>query len=106
MLPEITPTALAEKLKSTAPPLLVDVREPHEYRFCRIEGAQLKPLGDIDDWAPDLDREADIVLMCHTGVRSGHATLYLQHLGFKHVANLRGGIDAWSEEVDPEVPRY
>lgn len=106
MLPEITPKALAEKLKGAAPPLVIDVREPHEYRYCRIEGAQLKPLGDIDDWAVGLDHETDIVLMCHTGVRSGHATLYLQHLGFKRVANLRGGIDAWSVEVDPQVSRY
>jgi rhodanese-related sulfurtransferase len=106
MLPEISPKELEEKLKGPNPPLLIDVREPHEYRFCRIEGAQLKPLGDIEDWAQELDREAEIVLQCHTGARSGHAAMYLKHLGFKKVANLRGGIERWSTEVDPEVPRY
>ena len=106
MVPEITAKQLAEKLKSPNPPLVVDVREPHEYRFCRIEGAELKPLGEIDDWADTLDRDAEIVLQCHSGVRSAQATMYLKQLGFKHVANLRGGIDAWSREVDPAVPRY
>ncbi len=106
MVPEITAQALAEKLKSEQPPLLVDVREPHEFRFCRIEGAQLKPLGDIEDWAKELDQEAEIVLQCHTGMRSAHATAYLKSLGFKRVANLRGGIEAWSVTVDPEVPLY
>lgn len=106
MLPEISPKELAEKMKGPNPPLLVDVREPREFLFCRIEGAQLKPLREIQEWAEALDQEAEIVLQCHTGVRSGQATLYLQYLGFKRVANLRGGIEAWSLEVDPEVPRY
>ena|SRR5687768_15075181 len=106
MVPEITPQTLKEKLKTDKPPLIIDVREPHEYRFCHIEGAQLMPLGDIEDWAQELDREAEIVLQCHTGVRSAHATAYLKSLGFQQVTNLRGGIDAWSVAVDPEVPRY
>jgi rhodanese-related sulfurtransferase len=105
-VPEVTPPELAEKLKSPNPPLLIDVREPYEFGLCRIEGAQLKPLGGIMDWAQSLDREAEIVLQCHTGVRSGQATAYLRHLGFKRVFNLRGGIDAWSRLVDPSVPRY
>ncbi len=106
MIPEITPQELADRLKSETPPLLIDVRQPNEFRFCRIEGAQLKPLGDIEDWAEELDKEADIVLQCHTGARSGQATAYLKSLGFKRVANLRGGIEAWSRQVDPNVPRY
>ena len=106
MVPEINPKELAEKLKGPNPPLLIDVRELHEYRFCRIEGAQLKPLGDIMDWAQELDKEAEVVLQCHSGIRSGQATAYLRSLGFKHVANLRGGIDAWSVMVDRAVPRY
>lgn len=106
MLPEISAKDLADKLKSPNPPLLIDVREPNEFRFCRIEGAQLKPLGDIEDWAEELDKDVEIVLQCHTGARSGHATMYLKQLGFKRVANLRGGIEAWSSQVDPNVPRY
>ncbi len=106
MLAEITPKQLAEKLKSAAPPLIVDVREPFEYEYCRIEGAVLKPLGEIMRWAQELDKEAEIVLQCHTGSRSAQATQYLSRLGFKRVLNLRGGIDAWSAQVDSSVPRY
>jgi rhodanese-related sulfurtransferase len=106
MLPEISPRQLKEKLDSPNPPLLVDVREPNEYQFCRIDGAQLLPLGQIMQWAETLDREREIVLQCHTGYRSMQAALYLRRLGFKHVYNLRGGIEAWSQQVDPTVPRY
>jgi rhodanese-related sulfurtransferase len=106
MIPEITPQQLAEKLHGPNPPLLIDVREPYEYEYCRIEGAQLKPLGQIMIWAKDLDPEAEIILQCHTGMRSAQATGYLQSLGFKRVFNLRGGIEAWSIQIDPSVPRY
>lgn len=106
MLPEMTPAELAEKMKGPNPPLLVDVREPDEFRYCRIEGAELMPLAEIGRWSKDLEREREIVLQCHTGYRSGQAARYLMSLGFKHVYNLRGGIDGWSEQVDPDVPRY
>jgi rhodanese-related sulfurtransferase len=106
MVPEITPVQLAERLAGEQPPLLIDVREPDEYEYCRIEAAQLKPLGDIAHWAAELDRDAEIVCQCHTGYRSGQAAQYLTRLGFKHVYNLRGGIDAWSVQVDPTVARY
>jgi rhodanese-related sulfurtransferase len=106
MVPEITPVELAEQLRSPAPPLLIDVREPFEYDYCRIEGAQLKPMGGIMTWLNELDKEAAIVFQCHTGVRSMQVAQYLQRLGFKRVFNLRGGIDAWSVQVDPTVPRY
>jgi rhodanese-related sulfurtransferase len=106
MLPELTALQLAEKLRGADPPVLIDVREPHEYAYCRIPGAHLKPLGEIEVWAHELDPGAEIVFQCHTGVRSYHAARYLQRLGFKSVYNLRGGIEAWSLEVDPAVPRY
>jgi len=106
MLPEITPRELADALKGDNPPLVIDVREPHEFAFCRLGEAQLKPLGQIRAWARDLDPEADIVLMCHSGFRSGQGTMFLRQQGFKRVRNLRGGIDAWSVTVDPTVPRY
>jgi rhodanese-related sulfurtransferase len=106
MIQEITPQELAAKLKSPEPPLIIDVREPFEYAYCRIAGALHKPLGEITRWAQELDREAEIVLQCHSGVRSAQATQYLSRLGFKNAKNLRGGIDAWSAQVDPSVPRY
>jgi rhodanese-related sulfurtransferase len=106
MIPEITARQLAEKLKGPNPPLLIDVREPHEHAFCAIPGAQLKPMGQTPVWMQDLDPHAEIVLQCHTGVRSLQVAMYLRRSGFSNVANLRGGIDAWSVEVDPSVPRY
>jgi rhodanese-related sulfurtransferase len=106
MPPEITVAELAEKLKSASPPLLIDVRESNEFAYCRIPGAELRPLGEIQTWARDLDPEAEIVLQCHTGMRSAQAANYLARLGFKHVYNLEGGIDAWAEEIDPDMPRY
>jgi rhodanese-related sulfurtransferase len=106
MLPEITPRELDAKLKGPNPPLLIDVRDADEFAFNRIEGAQHKPLAQIAAWAKELDPEAEIVLHCHVGARSGQATLYLQRLGFKHVYNLKGGIDAWSLQIDPDIERY
>jgi len=106
MIADITPQQLAEKLQGLNPPLVIDVREPYEYAYGRIEGAQLKPLGQIVGWAKTLNPEAEMVLYCHVGERSAMATAYLQNLGFKRVLNLAGGIDAWAALVDPNVPRY
>lgn len=106
MLPEISPRELSEKLKAPNPPLLVDVRQPNEFQYCRIEGAMLKPLPQIGQWSAELDPEQEIVLQCHTGVRSAQAVMFLRQRGFKRVVNLRGGIEAWSLQVDPSVPRY
>jgi len=106
MIADITPQQLAEKLQGPDPPLVIDVREPYEHAYCRIEGAQLRPLGQIRVWAKALDPEAEMVLYCHVGERSAMATAYLQNLGFKRVLNLAGGIDAWAALVDPNVPRY
>ena len=106
MIPEISPLDLSRRLAEPNPPVIVDVREPDEYAYAHIDGAQLKPVDDIEQWAGDLDREAEYVLQCHSGGRSGHATAYLKSLGFKRVFNLRGGIDAWSRQIDPTIPRY
>jgi rhodanese-related sulfurtransferase len=106
MVPELTAPQLAEKLKSGNPLLLIDVREADEYAYCRLKSGQLKPLGDIMQWAKDLDPKAETVCYCHTGQRSYVAAGYLQQLGFKNVFNLAGGIDEWSVLVDPQVPRY
>ena len=106
MIADLTPQQLAAKLKGPNPPLVIDVREPYEYAYSRIEGAQLEPLGQIVVWAKTLNPEAEMVLYCHVGERSAMATAYLQNLGFKRVLNLAGGIDAWAALVDPNVPRY
>ena len=103
---DITVGELAERLKNGDAPVVVDVREPEEYAFARIEGAVLKPLGDILNWAQELDLDHEYVMQCHVGERSAYAAVILQQMGFERVRNLIGGIDAWSAHVDPSVPRY
>jgi adenylyltransferase/sulfurtransferase len=86
---------------------LIDVREPHEYQAARIEGAELKPLGRIMQWASELgDMDQEIILHCHHGMRSDRACQFLAAQGFTKLKNLLGGIDEWSLKIDPGVPRY
>ncbi len=103
---QMTVTELAERIKNGTAAILIDVREPNEYAYARIPGAVLKPLGGIYQWAHELDKDQEYVLLCHTGSRSFQAAYMLERMGFKHVYNLRGGIDDWSRRVDPSVPRY
>jgi adenylyltransferase/sulfurtransferase len=85
---------------------LVDVREPHEAAIARIAGAVLMPLRTLPARVAELDRDREIVLMCHHGQRSQRALEFLRQSGFGKLKNLRGGIDAWSREVDATVVRY
>lgn len=87
-------------------PLLLDVREPLEYEYCNIAESKLVPMGEIPGIAHTLDPERDVVLICHHGVRSYRIACYLESIGFAHVINLEGGIDAWAREVDPSIKRY
>jgi adenylyltransferase/sulfurtransferase len=103
---EIDPRGLAAMLAGSAPPLLVDVREPYEWRIARIEGATLVPLSTFGDAAEALDPHRETVLSCHHGTRSRAAAEHLVDLGFRSVWNLTGGIARWSDDVDPRVPRY
>jgi adenylyltransferase/sulfurtransferase len=82
------------------------VREPHEYEIARIPGARLIPLGQLPNRLDELDRNADIVAHCKSGGRSQKAVDLLKQNGFQHVRNLTGGILAWSDKVDPSVPKY
>ena len=85
---------------------VLDVRNPQEWDVCRIEGAQLIPLPELADRLGELDPAATIVAHCHSGMRSARAVNFLRQMGFSRAINLAGGIDAWSVEVDPRVPRY
>jgi molybdopterin/thiamine biosynthesis adenylyltransferase/rhodanese-related sulfurtransferase/molybdopterin converting factor small subunit len=85
---------------------LLDVRNPPEWEIGRIEGARLIPLGELQDRLGELDPAATIVAYCHHGARSARAVNLLRQMGFSRTINLAGGIDAWSDEVDPSVPRY
>lgn len=106
---EITIGQLAEiRQQNSAPHRLIDCREPEEWDICRIEGAELFPLGDIPvgfaDRLPHLDEP--IVVYCHHGMRSGKATQFLRQKGYQRVWSLQHGIDGWSLDQDPAVPRY
>src|SRR5215211_543452 len=105
-VPEISVADLKRIRDSTAEVELVDVREPYEFEIARIEGAKLIPLGELRERLGELRPERELVIHCHTGVRSAHAVQLLQQAGFTRARNLSGGIDAWSREVDPAVPRY
>lgn len=85
---------------------VLDVREPFEHELCRIEGSKLIPLGELRLRIGELNRSADTVIYCHVGARSARAVELLSSEGFSRVRNLKGGIRAWAEEVDPRMPIY
>lgn len=104
---EITATELNELLQSGANIQLIDVRQPAEYNFARIPGSKLIPLGEIASRMDELDPSREIIVHCKMGGRSAQAIQVLERAGFKgSMRNLRGGITAWSNEVDPKVPKY
>ncbi len=107
MVREIEP-ADAEKRLRTSPGkvLLLDVREPFEREMAVIQPSLHIPMGEIPDRSGEIPRDREVIVYCHSGSRSMMVAGYLEGLGFKSVANLAGGIDAWSVKVDPSVPRY
>ncbi len=106
-LEEITATELNRWIKEQADLQIIDVREPHEYEFARIPNAQLIPLGQIVNRICEIEPGKTTVVQCKGGVRSAKAIGYLKDAGFEgRLINLKGGITAWSDEVDPTVPKY
>ena len=105
-IPEMSPHELKRKMDAGEPFELIDVREPFEYEIARIDGAKLIPLGEITERSGELTGEQPIVVHCHSGKRSAQAARLLQQRGFANVYNLDGGIDAWSDQIDPDVPKY
>jgi molybdopterin/thiamine biosynthesis adenylyltransferase/rhodanese-related sulfurtransferase len=103
---EIEPHQVAEMLKNDAQVQLIDVREPHELEISRIEGADLIPLGSLASEMHELDSTQEIILICRSGSRSARALEILVGAGFEKIKNLRGGINAWAEQVDPSLPHY
>ncbi|MBA2430590.1 MAG: molybdopterin-synthase adenylyltransferase MoeB [Chthoniobacterales bacterium] len=104
--PEISVQELKRRLDRDEPLLLVDVREPFEFQIARIGGAKLIPLGQLPQRLAEIRDAPEVVVHCHSGVRSAHAVEMLRESGMTNVFNLAGGIDAWSVEIDPSVPRY
>jgi adenylyltransferase/sulfurtransferase len=97
---------LAGLLNGDNPPHLIDVREPHELQIAALEGADLIPLGQLAARLSELDSAKELVLFCKSGTRSTRALELLVGAGFRKVKNLKGGINAWAEEVDPSMPVY
>ncbi len=86
---------------------LIDVREPWEFETSRIDGSELMPMGDVPARAhQELDPDERLVVLCHHGIRSMNVTVWLRNQGFEQAQSVRGGIDAWSAEVDAAVKRY
>jgi len=103
---DIEPTEVRAKLDRGDKFTLVDVREPHEFQICRIPGSILIPLGELQKRLAELDPNAEIVAHCKSGARSAKAVDFLKQSGYKKVRNMKGGILAWSDKVDPTVPKY
>jgi adenylyltransferase/sulfurtransferase len=103
---DIDPVEVKAKIDRGDPFVLIDVREPHEYQICRIPYAKLIPLGDLPKRVNELDSADEIVAHCKSGMRSAKAVDFLKQAGFRKVRNMKGGILAWSDKVDPTVPKY
>ncbi len=104
-IPEITPRDLKSRMDKGDDLYILDVREPHEYDICNLNG-HLIPLGELPRRVHELDSSREIVAHCRSGKRSAEAVEFLQKAGFRKIWNLKGGILAWSDDVDPSVPKY
>ena len=105
-VPEVTVEELKSKLDRGDDVYVLDVREPNEYQICRIDGATLIPLGELPNRTAELDRDREMIVHCKMGGRSAKAVALLQERGFTRVSNLKGGILAWIDRVDPSQSKY
>lgn len=106
VLPEISVLELKRKLDADEAVQIVDVRDPEEFAFCRIPHSKLIPLTELPSRMSEIDPEVPTVLHCKMGGRSFQAGIFLKQNGFANVHNLTGGIMAWAEQIDPNLPRY
>ena len=108
-VPEITVEELKQKLDAKQDVFILDVREPHEYKICNLNG-HLIPLNELPKRLQELDaakdKETEIVVHCHRGGRSARAVAFLQQAGFTHAKNLKGGVLAWADKIDPKMAKY
>lgn len=106
MVDEIAPKDLAARLESGDRPILLDVRQPEELAIVKLDGVTHIPLDELTTRTDELEPDAEIVCICHHGMRSMSAAAFLESRDFTKVINLTGGMDAWATEVDPKLPRY
>ena len=103
---QITATELKARIQNEPQLILLDVREPSEFEYANIKNSILIPLNQLPQRLNELNLQQEIVVICHHGIRSSQACMYMINIGFKHMANLTGGIDAWSCTCDNSVLRY
>ncbi len=106
MIGKMTVTELDQKIKNNQRPFLLDVREPFERDICKLTDDKNIPLKELPARISELDKNAEIVVYCRSGGRSLQACQYLAENGFTNLANLNGGVLAWSDFVDPTMPKY
>lgn len=102
----LTATQLKAKLDDGGKPVLLDVREQWEYDLGHISGSLHAPMPDVGQALELIDKDRETVVICHHGMRSYQVAAYLERSGFEEVFNLDGGVDAWSRDVDPQIPQY
>jgi rhodanese-related sulfurtransferase len=107
-VPEISVTELKQRLDRGEPLTIIDVRDPHEWDIGNLEehGARLIPLGELPERFGEIDPEEEVVLQCRSGARSARALEFLRERGYPRLWNLKGGILAWSDEIDPSKKKY
>ena len=105
---QISPAQLAQRLNDPQQPapLLLDVREPWELEICLIEGSVAMPMGSVPARFVELERDREIVVICHHGGRSAQVGMFLERQGFSNVINLAGGVAGWAAQVDPRMAQY
>jgi len=107
MVRQLTPRQLQERLAAGGePPVILDVRQPWEAQVCALPGSTLIPMNDVPHRVGELNKDDEIVVLCHHGVRSQRVAYYLMTLGFHNLYNLSGGIDAWAKDVDAKMATY
>jgi len=105
---EVTPRDVRALQTAGEDFVLLDVREPHEITTARLPGTVCVPMGEVKSRLSDLDEHAEekVIVVCHHGARSMQVTAFLRQHGFDDVRSMAGGIDLWSRDIDPQVPRY
>lgn len=107
MIQQMSVQELEQRLKQgRGKPLVLDVREPWELNICSFPEARHIPMGSIPSQIENLEKDDEIVILCHHGVRSYQVAYFLQHHGFTKLYNLQGGIDAWAKQIDPHMQKY
>ena len=104
-IPQITAKELKRRIDADEQVYILDVREPWEHKVAQI-GGKLIPMNEIPQRLSEIDREREIIVQCHHGIRSQRIAEQLLQAGFPRVVNLAGGIHAWSEQIDPKIAKY